>query len=150
MAKSNEELSLKEEVKLYGIIVRKMPNGAYFRALQTLKNLPKNFIEILELDENSKLSDLLDTKNIGNIIIKLLMVLPGFTFDFLSELMDIDRNVLEEELTPTETIEIVKKFWEINRLNDFFEQMKPIIASMMKKTLAIGFSEQSQSALKSE
>lgn len=150
MAKSNEELSLKEEVKLYGIIVRKMPNGAYFRALQTLKNLPKNFIEILELDENSKLSDLLDTKNIGNIIIKLLMVLPGFTFDFLSELMDIDRNVLEEELTPTETIEIVKKFWEINRLNDFFEQMKPIIASLMKKTLAIGFSEQSQSALKSE
>lgn len=150
MAKSNEELSLKEEVKLYGIIVRKMPNGAYFRALQTLKNLPKNFIEILELDENSKLSDLLDTKNIGNIIIKLLMVLPGFTFDFLSELMDIDRNVLEEELTPTETIEIVKKFWEINRLNDFFEQMKPIIASLMKKTLAIGFSEQSQSVLKSE
>lgn len=150
MAKSNEELSLKEEVKLYGIIVRKMPNGAYFRALQTLKNLPKNFIEILELDENSKLSDLLDTKNVGNIIIKLLMVLPGFTFDFLSELMDIDRNVLEEELTPTETIEIVKKFWEINRLNDFFEQMKPIIASLMKKTLAIGFSEQSQSALKSE
>lgn len=150
MSKNNEELSLKEEVKLYGIIVRKMPNGAYFRALQTLKNLPKNFIEILELDENSKLSDLLDTKNIGNIIIKLLMVLPGFTFDFLSELMDIDRNVLEEELTPTETIEIVKKFWEINRLNDFFEQMKPIIASLMKKTLAIGFSEQSQSALKSE
>lgn len=150
MAKSNEELSLKEEVKLYGIIVRKMPNGAYFRALQTLKNLPKNFIEILELDENSKLSDLLDTKNIGNIIIKLLMVLPGFTFDFLSELMDIDRNVLEEELTPTETIEIVKKFWEINRLNDFFEQMKPIIASLMKKTRAIGFSEQSQSVLKSE
>lgn len=150
MSKNNEELSLKEEVKLYGIIVRKMPNGAYFRALQTLKNLPKNFIEILELDENSKLSDLLDTKNIGNIIIKLLMVLPGFTFDFLSELMDIDRNVLEEELTPTETIEIVKKFWEINRLNDFFEQMKPIIAILMKKTLAIGFSEQSQSVLKSE
>lgn len=150
MAKSNEELSLKKEVQLYGITVRKMPNGAYFRALQTLKNLPKNFIEMLELDENSKLSDLLDTKNVGNIIIKLLMVLPGFTFDFLSELMDIDRNVLEEELTPTETIEIVKKFWEINRLNDFFEQMKPIIASLMKKTLAIGFSEQSQSVLKSE
>ena len=150
MAKSNEELSLKKEVKLYGIIVRKMPNGAYFRALQTLKNLPKNFIEMLELDENSKLSDLLDTKNIGNIIIKLLMVLPGFTIDFLSELMDIDRNVLEGELTPAETIEIVKKFWEINRLNDFFDQMKPIIASLMEKTLAIGFSEQSQSVLKSE
>ena len=150
MAKSNEELSLKKEVKLYGIIVRKMPNGAYFRALQTLKNLPKNFIEMLELDENSKLSDLLDTKNVGNIIVKLLMVLPGFTIDFLSELMDIDRNVLEEELTPTETIEIAKKFWEINRLNDFFDQLKPIIANLMKRTSAIGFNEQSQSASKSE
>lgn len=150
MAKSNEELSLKKEVKLYGIILRKMPNGAYFRALQTLKNLPKNFIEMLELDENSKLSDLLDTKNVGNIIVKLLMVLPGFTIDFLSELMDIDRNVLEEELTPTETIEIVKKFWEINRLNDFFDQLKPIIANLMKRTSTIGFNEQSQSVSKSE
>lgn len=150
MSKSNEELSLKKEVKLYGVTVRKMPNGAYFRALQTLKNLPKNFIEMLELDENSKLSDLLDTKNIGNIIVKLLMVLPGFTIDFLSELMDIDRNVLEEELNPTETIEIAKKFWEINRLNDFFEQLKPIIANLMKRTSTIGFNEQSQSVLKSE
>lgn len=146
MAKSNEELSLKKEVRLYGITIRKMPNGAYFRALQTLKDLPKNFIDMLELDETSKLSDLLDTKNIGNIVVKLLMLLPSFTIDFLSELMEIDRNVLEEELTPTETIEIVKKFWEINRLNDFFEQMKPIIESLMKKTSAIGFNEQLPSA----
>ena len=126
-------------------------NDKYLYSLdECMANLPKNFIEMLELDENSKLSDLLDTKNVGNIIVKLLMVLPGFTIDFLSELMDIDRNVLEEELNPTETIEIAKKFWEINRLNDFFDQLKPIIANLMKRTSTIGFNEQSQSVLKSE
>lgn len=148
MSKTNESLSLKKEVTLYGVTIRKMPNGAYFRALQTLKDLPKNFIESLELDEKSKLSDLLDTKNIGNLIVKLLAVLPDFTIKFLAELMEIDSNFLENELSPTETIEIVKKFWEINKLSDFFELMKPMLAKLFQKIPATGFNEQLQSASK--
>lgn len=148
MSKTNESLSLKKEVTLYGVTIRKMPNGAYFRALQTLKDLPKNFIESLELDEKSKLSDLLDTKNIGNLIVKLIAVLPDFTIRFLAELMEIDSNVLENELSPLETVEIVKKFWEINKLSDFFALMKPIMGKLFQKIPATGFNEQLQSASK--
>lgn len=144
---SNEKLSLKKEVTLYGVTIRKMPNGAYFRALQTLKELPENFIKELNLNENARLSDLLDSKNIGNLIVKLLAVLPSFTIRFLAELIDIESNILEEELTPTETVEIVKKFWEINRLSDFFELVKPVIQSLLTKQVT-GFSEQLQSASK--
>lgn len=144
---SNEKLSLKKEITLHGVTIRKMPNGAYFRALQTLKDLPENFIKELNLSENAKLSDLLDSKNIGNLIVKLLSVLPGFTIKFLSELMDIESNILEEELTPTETAEILKKFWEINRLSDFFELVKPAIQNLLKKQVT-GFNEQLQSASK--
>lgn len=141
---SNEKLSLKKEITLHGVTIRKMPNGAYFRALQTLKDLPKDFIKELNLNENAKLSDLLDSKNIGNLIVKLLAVLPSFTIKFLAELMDVEISVLEEELTPTETVEIVKKFWEINRLNDFFELVKPAIQNLLQKQIT-GFNEQSQS-----
>lgn len=144
---SNEKISLKKEVKLHGITIRKMPNGAYFKALQTLKDLPEDFINELNLDENSKLSDMLDMKNIGNLIVKLLAVLPGFTIRFLSELMEIEANILEEQLTPTETIEIVTEFWKINRLSDFFELVKPVIQNMFKKQTT-GFKEQLQSVLK--
>lgn len=138
---SNEKLSLKKEVTLHGVTIRKMPNGAYFRALQTLKALPEDFIKELNLNENAKLSDLLDSKNIGNLIVKLLAILPGFTIRFLSELMDVEISVLEEGLTPTETVEIVKKFWEINRLNDFFELVKPAIQNLLQKQIT-GFNEQ--------
>lgn len=144
---SNEKLSLKKEVNLYGVTIRKMPNGAYFRALQTLKELPENFIKELNLNENAKLSDLLNSKNIGNLIVKLLAVLPGFTIKFLAELMDIESKVLEEELTPTETVEIVRKFWEINRLSDFFKLVKPAIQNLLKKQVT-GFNEQLQSVSK--
>ena len=144
---SNEKISLKKEVKLHGITIRKMPNGAYFKALQTLKDLPEDFINELNLDENSKLSDMLDMKNIGNLIVKLLAVLPGFTIRFLSELMEIEANILEEQLTPTETIEIVTEFWKINRLSDFFELVKPVIQNMFKKQTT-GFKEQLQSVIK--
>lgn len=144
---SNEKLSLKKETTLHGVTIRKLPNGAYFKALQTLKELPENFIKELNLKENAKLSDLLDSKNIVNLIVKLLAVLPSFTIRFLSELMDIENNLLENELTPVETIEIVKEFVEINRLNDFFELMKPAIQKLLQKQIT-GFNEQSQSVSK--
>lgn len=145
--KTNEDTSLKKEIKMHGVTIRKMPNGAYFRAINTLKELPNNFIETLGLEEGKQLSDLLDTKNIGNLVVKLLAILPDFTMDFLSELMEIEKNKLENELTPVETIEIVKKFWEINKLSDFFMLAKPILSKMIP-ILPIGFNVPSQSVSK--
>ncbi len=52
MAKSNESLSLNETVKMYGVEIKKMPCGKYFEALQTLKNLPEDFIK--ELSDNKQ------------------------------------------------------------------------------------------------
>lgn len=62
--------------------------------------------------------------------------------------MEIDSNVLENELSPTETIEIVKKFWEINKLSDIFKLMKPMPAKLFQKIPATGFNEQLQSVSK--
>ena len=135
MAKSNEILSLKESVKLYGVEIKKMPCGKYFEALQTLKNLPEDFIK--ELSDNKqefKLSEMLSLDNLINLITKLLMIAPKFLFNFLSKLLDIDEKYIENELSPTELIEICKKFGEINRLESFFEQMKPVITGLMTLT----------------
>lgn len=147
--KTNENLSLKNEKTINGVTVRKMPNGAYFRALQTLKELPKSFVEELGLGEEAKLSELLDMKNIGDVIVRLLAVLPEFTINFLSELTEIEKDKLENELTPVETIEIVKAFWKINKLDDFFELTKPMLMKIFP-ILATGFNVQLQSASKSE
>ncbi len=138
MEKSNENLSLPKVKKIHNVQVRKMPCGQYFNALQTLKNLPEKFIK--ELCPNEKyLSEMFTTENIIKSVTKLLIILPDFTFNFLSELIGIDEDIIRNELTPKELIDIVQEFWKINELESFFEEMK----SMMNKIMMlIGFKKQ--------
>lgn len=140
MAKSNEILSLNEEIELYGVKIRKMPNGQYLKALNLIKKLPETFVkEVMDSKTDLKLSNMLDTENIAMLVGTLLTSVPEFTIKFLAQLLDIKEEVLIEELTPTETIEIVQKFWEINRLESFFAQMKSITS---KIAAVIGFKKQ--------
>lgn len=148
MSKSNESLSLNKTVKMYGVEIKKMPCGKYFEALQTLKNLPEDFIkELSDNGQDFKLSEMFTIENIMNLITKLMLIAPKFLFSFLSKLLDVDESVIRDELSPTELIEICKKFWEINKLESFFVQMKPIVKEV---TMLIGFKEQLQSASKLE
>ena len=148
MPKSNEKLSLNKSVTLYGVEIRKMPCGKYFETLQTLKDLPEGFIkELSDNGQDFKLSEMFTVENIMNVVMKLLIILPDFTLNFLSKLMDIDRDILENKLTPKELLDIIQEFWKINDLESFFDQMKPIVNKAM--TL-IGFKEQLPSVLKSE
>lgn len=139
MVKSNEEKSLSKIVKIHGVEIRKMPCGKYFEALQTLKDLPEDFIkEISDNKEDFKLSEMLTIENIMNLITKLLIIAPKFLFRFLSQILDVDEEILKDELSPAELLEICQKFWEINNLESFFDQMKPIMKGM---TNLIGFKE---------
>lgn len=132
MVKSNESLSLNETIKIHGVEIKKMPCGKYFEALQTLKNLPEDFIrELSDNQQDFRLSEMLSLDNLINLITKLLMIAPKFLFSFLSKLLDIEEEYIENELSPTELVEICKKFWEINKLESFFEQMKPAMKSLM-------------------
>ena len=146
--KTSESISLNKAKKIHGVEVKKMPCGKYFEALQTLKDLPEDFIQQLSGDqEDFKLSEMFTVENIINLMAQLLIILPDFTFRAISVLMDIDEETLRNELTPKEVLEIVQEFWKMNELESFFAQMKPI---MNKITTLIGFKEQLPSVLKSE
>ncbi|MFR8116904.1 MAG: hypothetical protein ACLVAK_07880 [Clostridia bacterium] len=137
---SNETKSLPKTVKLHGVEIRKMPCGKYFEALQTLKDLPEDFIkELSNNGQDFKLSEMLTIENVMNLITKLLMIAPKFLFSFLSQILDVEEIVLKDDLSPTELLEVCKKFWEINNLESFFEQMKPI---MKQLTTLTGFKGQ--------
>ena len=142
MAKNNEMKSLPKTKNIHE--VEKKPCGKYFEALQTLKDLPEDFIkELSDNGQDFKLSEMFTVENIMTLITKLLIILPDFTFNFLSKLMEIDRDILENQLTPKEVIDIIKEFWKINELESFFDQMKPILS---KITMLIGFKGQLPSA----
>lgn len=140
MTKSNENKSLPKIKTIHGVEVEKKHCGKYFEALQTLKDLPEDFIkELSDNGQDFKLSEMFTVENIMNLITKLLIILPDFTFNFLSKLMDIDRETIENQLTPKELLDVVQEFWKINELESFFVQMKPILS---KITMLIGFKEQ--------
>jgi len=140
MAKSNESLSLPKRKIIHGVEVRKMPCGKYFEALQTLKNLPEDFIkQLTDGKKDFKLSEMLTLENITDLVVKLLLILPDFTVSFLSTLMDIEEDKIRDELTPKELIEIINEFWKMNELESFFALMKPM---MNKITMLIGFKKQ--------
>ena len=146
--KTSESISLNKAKKIHGVEVRKMPCGKYFEALQTLKDLPEDFIK--ELSDNKqefKLSEMFTIENIMNLVMKLIIILPNFTFEFLSKLMEVDRDIIENQLTPKELLDIIQEFWKMNELESFFDQMKPMMKGI---TTLIGFKEQLPSVLKSE
>lgn len=137
---TNENKSLAKTIKKYGVEIKKMPCGKYFEALQTLKDLPEDFIkELSDNGQDFKLSEMFTVENIMTLITKLLIILPDFTFNFLSKLMDIDRETLENQLTPKEMLDIIRDFWTINELESFFVQMKPITQQI---AMLIGFRKQ--------
>lgn len=140
MPKSTESLSLPKSKMIHGIEVKKMPCGKYFEAIQTLRDLPEDFMkEISGENPNFKITEMLSIENIGTIITRLLIILPDFTFKFLSKLIGVSENILENELSPKELLDIFVEFWKMNDLESFFAQMKPIIE---KVTTLIGFKKQ--------
>lgn len=142
--RTSESLSLNKTKKIHGVEIKKMPCGKYFEALQTLKDLPEDFIkELSDNGQDFKLSEMFTMENIMKLVTKLLIILPDFTFRFLSTLMDIDEDIIRNQFTPKELLDIVKEFWKLNELESFFDQMKPI---MKQITTLIGFKERLPSA----
>ena len=140
MTKSNETKSLPKVKRIHGVEIEKKPCGKYFEALQTLKDLPEDFIkELSDNGQDFKLSEMFTIENIMTLVTRLLIVIPNFTFEFLSKLMEVDRDILENQLTPKELLDVIQEFWKVNELESFFEQMKPILR---KITTLIGFKEQ--------
>lgn len=148
--KNNETLSLPKSVKMYGVEVKKMPCGRYFEALQTLKDLPQNFIQAVFEGKEVKLSELMSIDKIVDLFMKMIATLPDFTVSFLSKLMDIDEDVIRNDITPLELVKIIKKFVEINELESFFDEMKPVMMKMKNMVQKIGFKEPLQSVSKLE
>lgn len=143
--KNNETISLGKVEVVNGIEVRKMPVGKYLEALQELKNLPSDFIKEVSNGVEFKLSDMFNLENLITLFSQLLIIAPKFLFKFLSKLLDVNEEVLKDELTPNELLEVCIKFWEVNNLENFFNQMKSILVKMIQK---IGFKELLQSVSK--
>lgn len=129
-------VSVPRDSELYGVKIRKLPNGAYIKALQTVQNLPAILLENCfpgeDIDDIMKQLGKLDKDGLLAIAGKLMAVIPEEFFKLIAGLLDIPLAKLIDELTPTETLQIIEAFWEVNDMSPFFEKLKKIFGNMTK------------------
>lgn len=127
-SKDAAALSMPAENTIHGVLIRKLPNGAYIKALNTIQDMPEVILkgcfpgmtpdEIMEQFKNISV-DMLPV-----LAGKLLATVPEQFLKFIAELTEIPYDKLFSELTPDETLDILLAMWELNNLTDFFEKLK--------------------------
>lgn len=130
-------LSMPVEKTIHGVVIRKLPNGAYIKALNAIQDMPEVILkgcfpgmspdEILEEFKNIT-ADMLPV-----LAGKLLANVPEQFLKFISELAEIPLDKLMNELSPKETLDILEAMWELNDLTDFFKKLRGKV--IMNKTI---------------
>lgn len=122
-------LSLPLEKKVYGVTVRRLPVGAYAKAISSLESLPDELLQACfpNLTPNQIV------KKVGNIDIAILLeiltkafaIMPEKAVMFIAELIDVPFETLwgKPEIGLNGLKEIVKGFWKLNDLSDFCEDL---------------------------
>lgn len=133
MSDKSLNMSLPCEKVVHGVKIRKLPNGKYFRVLQILQEFPGEVLNVLYPDKTPEqaLEEMgeITFDKILEFLPKLIAVIPDKTFNILAEILEIDRKVLDEDLDPLQTIEILEEFAKLNR----FDELKKKLSPMLKK-----------------
>lgn len=135
--KDASDLSMPKAKTIHGVEIRRLPNGAYIKALNSIQDMPEIILkgcfpgmnpdDILEQFQNITV-DMLPV-----LLGKLLANVPEQFLRFISELTEIPFEKYMNELTPKETLDILEAMWELNDLTDFFKKLKGKV--MMNKKI---------------
>ncbi len=138
------KMSLPKEREVHGFTVRKVTMGEYLTALKETQELPQNLLDACfgNLDMNKAMNILLTGRQeeaVG-IAVKLFMKAPEPLIRLLCEIMRIDVERALQELTPSEMLDVVKAFWELNSMNDFFTGVWSAVKPRLRALQNIGSS----------
>jgi hypothetical protein len=137
LSKDASNISIPLSKELYGVKIRKLPNGAYIKALNTVQDMPKVLLEACfpEVDANDIFEDIQNLNKDEILILagKCIQVIPEQFLKIVSELLNIPFDKLMNELSPNETLEILEAYWQMNDLSAFFNRLKGMV--MKNKTV---------------
>lgn len=146
-------MSLPKNKKVHGIEIKKVPVGKYIAAMREMEELPS--IIIHELFPGKSVADILmnfsnaDEEFATALLGKLLIVLPEKLLEALCSIVDIDMSAVINQLTPKELLDILREFWKVNEMTDFFKSVSELIKKKLP-TQNIGSSDGSLSQKASE
>lgn len=135
-------MSLPKSKKVHGIEVKKVPVGTYLSAMRELEELPGAIIN--ELFPSKTMVDIMDElTNLTNdslirIITRLLVVAPEYVVSTLALILGVDKEVIKSTLTPKELCDVIKEYWVLNDMTDFFGNVSGLIKKKLP-TLITGY-----------
>jgi len=123
-------LSAGKSLTVCGYEIKKMPIGAYIRALDKIQDLPGELMEkcFPGMSVDDILSDLskLDKSAVANLVTRAIAVVPEYALGVLAELTGIPvERLFEDESIGVDGLARILDAWlEVNRLGEFLALMK--------------------------
>lgn len=125
---------------IHGIEIKKQPVGRYFEVMDRAGGI---VVELLEAafpgqTPRSILEDLtrMTPEGLKALAVRLFGLLPRKLVEILREIVGAQDNPAWDELTPAEMTQVVKAFWQLNDLTDFFMSARSAAQQLLKQKTA--------------
>jgi hypothetical protein len=124
-------MSLPAEKTVHGVRIWKFPNGKYLQMLKILQEFPGDMLDALYPGKSAEeaLAEMGDITfdKILELLPKLMVLIPDKVLDAFSAILEVDRNVIENELDPLQTVEVLQELAKINRFDELKKKLLPML-----------------------
>jgi len=133
------DLTLPKEKNVHGITIKKVPVGKYVASMEDIQNLPKTIMGKCYPDEDLQSvinrAKTADREFLLDLFGKLMVHAPEIIVDLASLYLDVGKEVLLS-LSPSELLDVLEAWWELNDLSDFFgrvwKKIKPMLTGQLQ------------------
>lgn len=144
--KPSKNISLPQEVKVRGYAVRRMPIGAYVKAIESL-NTQKITNDLLAalfpgMDANAifKYLKTIDTAKLGDLVMRAFAVVPKYVAILLSGLTGISEDSLMDDpaIGLDGLMELIAAWIEVNNIENFMTAARRLIGKIVTQAASSG------------
>ena len=119
---------------VHGIKIEKLSLGDFLDMIETLRTLPQDlllriFPDMSFADAISELK-LLRHDNIFDIFSRTVTVLPAEFVSIFSILLNVPQKTLKDSLTPSQFMDVIIAFCEINDIQNFIKKAKGALIAL--------------------
>jgi len=125
---------------VHGIEIKKQPVGRYFEVMDRVGGIVMELLGAAFPGQTPKqiLEELtrLTPEGLKAMAARLFGLLPRKLVEILREIVGAQDNPAWEQLTPGEMTAVVKAFWQLNDLTDFFTSARSAAQQLLRKPTA--------------
>ena len=143
-ADKSSRMSIPKNKTVHGIEIKKVPVGRYITAIKEMEELPSLIVQECfpgkSLEEILAAFQLVEQAQVISMVTKLLVIAPEHIVSACCSIVGMDPSDVMERLTPKELADVMKEFWTVNDLSDFFGDVWGLLKKALPTLLSTGSS----------